>query len=350
MQNITLTSLGKALGLTKLTSPNSQEFLVSGNVISEPGSYMIIGATSAAKCYMLTQLLDQIEERGEKAIVVDAGGEFCKRYYQEGRDYVLNPFDDRCIPWNPVAEITNHPTDFHNMARSMIPEGHPAEKYSEFELFLTTVIKSLKVKNQLSLQNLLYYVKIADYDELVPLLQGTEASFLLDSNSLYGHVRTWTSSFLCAYCYFKDSENPFSIRKFVTQDTPGFLFITYTKEQLDSLRNVIACALNTASLEVLGQDVNNNRKTWLIFNNFTELGQIQSLKLLTTRIPQKAAYLVLSTDSMSELTARYGEISSKIMRGASHKLKLTKLETLVHKTEAFIPRDFKEKPMLQLTQ
>ena len=317
---------------------------------------MIVGANAAVKSSMLTELLDQIEERGEKAIVVDAGGEFCKRYYQEGRDHILNPFEDRSVPWSPIAEIKD-PSVIPALVKSMIPDGKNEAKVWNClaQIFVRGVLSRLQANDNLSLQTLLYYVQAAPKEELADL--PTEAAWLMESDAIFGSVRTIAATYLAAYAYLGDSKDTFSVTKFVTQDAPGFVFLTYRDDQLDSLRNLMACALDVASLAVLGQEANTDRRIWLILNDFTVLGKIQSLETLATRSRKKGAYLVLSLASLSDFTKRYGEDTPKIIYELSHKLNISESEqmdnnavTLANKAEAFMPRDFKKKPMLQLAQ
>ena len=305
---------------------------------------------------MLTELLAQIEEREEKAIVVDAGGEFCKRYYQEGRDHILNPFDERGVPWSPLAEIKD-PSGLPALVKSMIPDENGEAKVWNglAQMFVTGILRRLQTNGKLSLQALLYYVQSASKKELADLQ--TEAAWLMEPDGMFGSIRTIAVNYLATYAYLGDSKDTFSVTKFVTQDAPGFLFLTYRDDQLDSLRSLMSCALNVASNAVLGQEANTDRRIWLILNDFTDVGRIQSLGILAARTRKKGAYLLLSLDSLSEFGKRYGEDTSQIVYELSHKLNLTESEqrdnkevTLANKSEAFIPRDFKEKPMLKIIQ
>ncbi len=62
---------------------------------SEPAHIQVMGDTGVGKTTLLTQMLQQIEDRGELAIVYDPAGEFTQRFYRRERgDWILNPF--RC--------------------------------------------------------------------------------------------------------------------------------------------------------------------------------------------------------------------------------------------------------------
>ena len=66
----------------------------------------IVGDTGSGKTTIIMQMLQQIEARGDSAIVYDQACEFIERFYDAGRgDIVLNPLDRRCPYWRPSEEL-----------------------------------------------------------------------------------------------------------------------------------------------------------------------------------------------------------------------------------------------------
>ena len=66
----------------------------------------IIGDTGTGKTQLIMQILRQIRDRGDAAIVYDPATEFVKRFYDGERgDVVLNPLDARCPFWSPANEM-----------------------------------------------------------------------------------------------------------------------------------------------------------------------------------------------------------------------------------------------------
>ena len=66
----------------------------------------IVGDTGSGKTTIIMQMLQQIEARGDSAIVYDQACEFIERFYDAGRgDIVLNPLDLRCPYWRPSEEL-----------------------------------------------------------------------------------------------------------------------------------------------------------------------------------------------------------------------------------------------------
>ena len=61
---------------------------------------MVTGTTGAGKSNMIHQLLRQIRDQGDQAIVVDTTGGIFTRFYDERNDLYLNPLDMRSAKWN----------------------------------------------------------------------------------------------------------------------------------------------------------------------------------------------------------------------------------------------------------
>lgn len=275
---------------------------------AEPYHFFVVGSTGSGKSVAITRLLDDIEARGDIALVVDSGGEFCSRYYREGRDAILNPFDDRCVPWSPTAEMAG-PWDAEALAKSMIPDGvgESKEWNGYAQTLVTSVLRKLDEQGKRSIKNLLYYVQAAPVDELQPLLAGTPAAAQLVSDKTFGSIRTIAANYLATYAYLSDNERPFSVSKFIKAEKPGFLFMTYRDDQLDSLRNMISCALDIAARTILALPANSNRRVWLIIDEFASIGKVQSIEAVATKARKMGGCLLLGLQSVSQLKDRYGE-------------------------------------------
>jgi Type IV secretion-system coupling protein DNA-binding domain len=64
----------------------------------------IAGDTGTGKSTLVRQVIYQIEERGEAAIIFDPDREYIQEFFSEQRgDWVLNPKDDRCPSTGPSA-------------------------------------------------------------------------------------------------------------------------------------------------------------------------------------------------------------------------------------------------------
>jgi type IV secretory pathway TraG/TraD family ATPase VirD4 len=71
--------------------------------------FQIMGGTGVGKTQLIMQILRQIRERGDSAIVYDPACEYLQRFYDKERgDIVLNPLDERCPYWGPAHEMASN--------------------------------------------------------------------------------------------------------------------------------------------------------------------------------------------------------------------------------------------------
>lgn len=288
-----------------------ESFKIGGVTIprsTEPYHIFVVGSTGSGKSVALTGLLDHIQARGDIALVVDSGGEYASRYYDPSRDFILNPFDDRCVSWSPTAEMAG-PWDAEALAKSMIPDGVGENKEwnGYAQVLVTSVLRKLVQQKRLSIAELLSYTQDASMAELDEFLRGTPAHAQLVSEKMFGSIRTIVTRYLSTYAYLTDHAKPFSIANFIKAGKPGTLFLTYKDAQMDSLQNMIACALDVAARTILDLEPNSSRRIWLVIDEFASIGKVQSIEAVATKARKVGGCLVVGLQAVSQLKDRYGE-------------------------------------------
>jgi len=285
-------------------------------VDTEPYHMMVAGSTGAGKSVAIRTILDEIKGRGDTAILVDSGGEFLARYFNEATDYILNPFDARCVSWSPTAELEG-PWDAESLARSIIPNGTgDSKEWNGYaQTFLTAVLQKLFEQRRLGLRDLLWCVQAAPISELIPLLAGTPAAAQLQSDKTFGSIRTIAANYLSAYNYLSDGSSDFSVSKFIREKKDSFLYLTYRDDQLDSLRNLLSCVLDVAARTILSLPPDSNRRVWLVIDEFASIGKVQSIEAVATKARKCGGCLVIGVQSVSQLIDRYGENAAQSILG-----------------------------------
>ncbi|MGA2219578.1 MAG: type IV secretion system DNA-binding domain-containing protein, partial [Terracidiphilus sp.] len=98
----------------------SPSFRVPRNL--EASHLLLMGDTGSGKSSAIRQILRQIADRGETAIVYDPALEFTPEFYSPARgDLILNPLDTRCPYWGLGDEITRDETAM-TIAAAFLPE------------------------------------------------------------------------------------------------------------------------------------------------------------------------------------------------------------------------------------
>jgi len=275
---------------------------------AEPYHALIIGSTGAGKSVAIRGLLDTLRDRGDTVLLVDSGGEFCSYYFRPETDFIINPFDARCAPWSPTAELQG-PWDAEALARSIVPDGVGENKdWNNYaQTFVASCIQALAEQGRNDLPSLLWAVQLATIPELKELLAGKPAFAQLQSEKTFGSIRTIATNFFSAYNYLDASGGePFSVSRFVQAAKPGFLFLTYRDDQLDSVRNLISCVLDVAARSILSLSPDPNRRIWLVIDEFASIGKVQSVEAVATKARKLGGCLVIGLQSVSQLRNRYG--------------------------------------------
>jgi hypothetical protein len=104
----------------------------------ESQHFQMMGDTGAGKTTLIMQLLRQIRDRGDVAIVYDPASEFVQRFYDKGRgDIILNPLDARCPFWSPAMEIESN-QEATTISESLYQPSGGSSNSSNKEFFYRT--------------------------------------------------------------------------------------------------------------------------------------------------------------------------------------------------------------------
>lgn len=159
----------------------------------ETRHFAILGTTGSGKTTVLRQHLDQIEARGEAALVYDTSGEFIAHYYRPERgDIILNPFDERCAFWSPFDEIA-HPADADRIAHQLVSEtgSHDDDVWLETSrILVANMLRALWAEGNGTLEALLDALQMRTKDQLKDWLGETSSArtFADDADRATGSV------------------------------------------------------------------------------------------------------------------------------------------------------------------
>ena len=88
----------------------------------ESSHFLVMGDTGTGKSALIRQLLLQVQERGETAIVYDPALEYTPQFFDPDRgDAILNPLDRRTPFWTPADELRLD-AEALTLAESLFPE------------------------------------------------------------------------------------------------------------------------------------------------------------------------------------------------------------------------------------
>ena len=271
---------------------------------TETQHLLLTGTTGSGKSTCLHNLIDSIGSN--KTLIFDATGEFIDRHFQEG-DIILNPFDKRSAKWNMWAECSQA-FHYNDLAEYFIPQTNsdPFWVNSARILFselleLTATTKSIKY-----LTKLLFKMPLKD---LFKVLKDTKAGPLVDpsADKTASSIRAQLSSSLSCLEYLEETDNPFSLRKWIQDDTKkNKVFLLMLPEQRAILRPLISAWLSIAMKSLLGCIPSQERKVWFVID---EIASLYSFKEIETFLAEGRKYggcCVISTQNLSQIESLYG--------------------------------------------
>lgn len=277
---------------------------------------LITGGTGSGKTNCLHHLISSIRKNKSKAIVVDTTGAFVSKYYREGKDKILNPFDDRGVDWSPWAECKSK-YDFEEIAESFIPlSNNDSEEYwrkSARSLFSSLLIK---VETR-SISELVQRSLYSSLKDLADFVKGTKAAAHIDlsSEKTAGSIRSVASSYLNCLEYLNDSATSFSIKDWIKDEDDSFLFICCKPSQRSSISPLLSTWISVSVRGILDLEPSRSRKVWFILDELPTLNKVKGIETLLTEGRKYGACAVLALQSPSQLDSIYGTNTSRIITG-----------------------------------
>ena len=273
---------------------------------------LVTGTTGSGKTVVISDLVEQIQESGGKAIIYDKMGNFVEKFYNPDRDIILNPFDERSPYWSVFGEV-EMAANFDSIASAFIPveRGNDSEFWVKAARTIFSSVCS-KVFNQGETLTNYQLVKILmkqALSEVSKIVKNTPAAAILspDSPKTALSVMSVISTYLKPLQYLKDEGDSFSIRDWVLDENKkGLIFLTSKGNLHGSLEPLISAWLEIAITSILSLDRSTKRRIWLIIDELPSLYKLPSLETGLAEVRQFGGCFVLGSQSKTQLSSRYG--------------------------------------------
>jgi len=135
-----------------------------------------MGDTGSGKSSAIRQLLRQVQQRGESAIVYDPAMDFVGEFYDPKRgDLILNPLDARCPYWGLGDEL-ERPETAATIAAAFLPD----KEYEKGFFYRWAAPDSgPSAQEKAAARDILKWM--ADPDQMARMVKGTPLAALIDS-------------------------------------------------------------------------------------------------------------------------------------------------------------------------
>ena len=280
----------------------------------EAQHFQLMGDTGAGKTQLIMQILRQIRDRGDVAIVYDPACEFVQRFYDEERgDFILNPLDARCPYWSPSDEMGR------NMEAAAIAASlyQPTSSSGKDEFFYRTPSKIFAhlLKEGPDPQTLAQWM--TDEPTLQEKVKGTEMAFFIDRKAGPQAAGVLASLGLVAESFrmlpLRENTNRTWNALDWSQKRTGWIFITSQLNERETLRPLISLWIDTLIMRLLAVPKPGQKKVWFVIDELASLQKLPQLHTAITESRKSKNPLVLGFQGKAQLEDIYGRLAEVML-------------------------------------
>jgi type IV secretory pathway TraG/TraD family ATPase VirD4 len=280
----------------------------------------IMGDTGVGKSQLIMQILRQIRDRKESAIVYDPACEYIQRFFDKERgDIVLNPLDDRCPYWGPAQEMESN-AEADAIAASLYQRK--TDVIDEFFHDTPAQIFAHLLKLGPTPQQLAAWM--ASDTELLKRVAGTEMAFYIDRKAGPQRSGVLSSLGLVAKGFRllpeKDENRPLWTARTWAKKRQGWIFITSQTEVRDALRPLQSLWIDLLVMRLLTAPQPGQRPVWFVIDELASLQKLPQLHTAITESRKSKNPLVLGFQGKAQLEVTYGHLAEVMLSQPATKI------------------------------
>jgi type IV conjugative transfer system coupling protein TraD len=286
----------------------------------ETRHFLVTGSTGSGKTNWMHNILPQIENKAQPAVIVDQTGEMIGKYYNKERgDIIFNPFDERSHVWDFWADIVDDES-LERFASILIgfnrkisgSRSDPFWEKSAIEIF-ESAVRHHKATHNKSIESLNVLIRQTNLAELRQKLTGTAAARYLESensvtaNSILSVLTTSTKPL--AYLQDATGQNAFSLKRYfegVKNGSDAWLFLATKPSNRILTLPLISCLVELALAELMDIGIDEDRRVWFVLDELAALGVLPGLSPLMTEGRKYGACVLAGLQSLNQLYEHYG--------------------------------------------
>lgn len=276
--------------------------------IAEQMHILALGDSGRGKSTLLAQLLEQIDARGETAVVHDAALEYISEFYDEDRgDVILNPADERMPYWLAGEELTSSLAQ-ESMAAALI-QGSGKTSSENFFVDSARAILGLLLMYRPTVEQLVDW--ISRPEELDRRVAGTAlAATIAPTAPSQRHGVLATLSRAARVLRYlpsrSESKRTWSVRQWA-QQRRGWLFLGSQPETRAAVMPFFSLVVDMLVMRLMCAEGELPPPTWFILDELPVLGSLPQLPSGLAEGRKANCRFVLSLQAKSQLEARYGQ-------------------------------------------
>jgi hypothetical protein len=286
----------------------------------EAQHFQIMGDTGVGKTQLIMQILRQIRERGDSAIVYDPASEYLQRFYDKERgDIILNPLDKRCPYWGPAQEMASNAEADAIAASLYQPTTDVKDEF--FHQTPAQIFAHLLRKGPTPHQLAEW---MASSETLETLVAGTEMSFYIDRKAGPQRAGVLASLGLVAKCFRllpeKDQTDRTWNARSWAKERKGWIFITSRPPERETLRPLHSLWIDLLVMRLLTAPQPGQKPVWFVIDELASLQKLPQLHTAITENRKSKNPLVLGFQGKAQLEVIYGHLAEVMLSQPATKI------------------------------
>jgi hypothetical protein len=272
----------------------------------ESSHIMLMGDTGSGKSSAIRQILRQVKERGDSAIVYDPAMDFVGEFYSPERgDLILNPLDARFPYWSLPDEILNDEIAT-SIAAALVPEKE-YEKAFFTDAPRRVLAHLLRKKPQV--RDLLRWM--SDPEMVAAMVKGTPLAAYLDPGAPAQRAGILSSMNMVADSlellpqYTEHNDPSFATSSWIS-NRKRWVFLTSSSGYREKLLPLHSVWLDLFILRMMGH-CPDAQPVWFVLDELASLNKLPQLHTAVTENRKYGNPVVLGFQGRSQLEKRYGQ-------------------------------------------
>ena len=301
---------------------NEKRTVVRIPILAESKHIQVMGDTGVGKTTLLTQILSQIEERDQSAIIYDPAGEFTQRFYREDRgDYILNPFDERFPYWTPSSELRNA-AEARTIAASLY---QPTEnKKGEFFTETPQKIFAHLMRYRPSAEDLVAWM--SNPEEIDKRVEGTELAAMIAQNApdqrngVLGSLGLIADGLRLIPRKESKEAREWSATAW-SEKREGWIFLSSVEEaQQEALRPLHSLWLDLLILRLLAPAKEGQKRAWFVIDEVATLQRLPQFHTALTKGRKSNNPIIYGYQGKAQLEVIYGHLAEVMLSQPATKI------------------------------
>jgi hypothetical protein len=286
----------------------------------EASHILLMGDTGSGKSSAIRQLLRQVEDRGESAIVYDPAMDFLGEFYNPKRgDLILNPLDQRCPYWGLGDEI-DRPETATTIAAAMLPDKEYEKAF--FTDAPRRVLAHL-LRRKPEPRDILRMM--ADPECIEAAVKGTPLAALLDPGAPAQRAGVLSSLNMVADSLellpeWEHTRPTFATAEWYTE-RKRWVFLTSSAAFRQKALPLHAAWLDLFILRMMGYCEDRAAKpVWFVLDELASLNKLPQLHTAVTENRKYGNPVVMGFQGRSQMEKRYGQDAEAMLSQPATKI------------------------------